>query len=56
MRYMVSQRFYDLANIMYQVALENGSAVEYELAFSLLTDLITDEEPLPTITYTTELY
>jgi hypothetical protein len=43
MRYVVSQRFYDLVNIMVEVALQNGNEVEYDIAFDLLRDLDTDE-------------
>ena len=44
MRYVVSQTFYDMANIMVEVALQNGNELEYELAFDLLRDLTTEDE------------
>lgn len=43
MRYIVSQRFYDIVNIMVEVALQNGNEVEYDLAFDLLRDITTEE-------------
>lgn len=44
MRYIVSQRFFDIANIMVEVALQTGNKLEYELAIGLLNDLITEDE------------
>lgn len=43
MRYVVTQRFYDLVNIMLEVALQNGNEIEYDLAFDLLRDITTEE-------------
>ena len=43
MRYVVSQRFYDIVNIMMEVALQNGDEIEYDLAFELLRDITTEE-------------
>ena len=44
MRYVVSQKFYDLANLMFEVAQAGGNEVEYDLAFDLLINLVTDED------------
>ena len=44
MRYLVSQKFYDLANIMFEVAQASGNEVEYDLAFDLLRDLVTEDD------------
>lgn len=43
MRYIVSHRFYDVANRLVEVALQSENEVEYDLAFDFLRDLVTDD-------------
>lgn len=39
MRYVVSDTFYNTVSSLIGIALEDGSALEFELAFDLIRDL-----------------
>lgn len=44
MRYVVSDTFYNTVSSLIGIALEDGNALEFELAFELIRDLNITEE------------
>lgn len=44
MRYVVTDRFYNAVSALIGIALEDEHTIEYDLAMSIVRDLITEED------------
>jgi hypothetical protein len=44
MHYIVSEKFFDAVSQLVEIATENESGTEFELAMGLLSDLVVDSE------------